>query len=144
MKMNNQKLLKQAEYIDIILTLLQPPYELSSVSKLIFISFCVHHGDNIQSYAHRHKDFVDVFFENISLKLTTHQDDLVDIITAIDILNKNSKVIINSDYIQIKDGFHTHSENVFLNKLKDKVPNPIVEINKLDTKALIEEVIRYV
>lgn len=142
--MNNDELLKQAEYFDIILSLLRSPYEISSISKLVFISFCVYHEDNFRSYANRSKNIVDLFFENISLKLTTHQEELMYIITCIDILKKNSKVTINGDNIELNSGFHTQTENKFLLYCNNKIPNPIIEINKLDTKAIIEEVIRYV
>lgn len=142
--MNKNKLLNQAEYIDIILSLLKSPYNIKSISKLIFISFCVKHEDNIKAYTNRKKDFVDIFFEKISLKLTTHQEEIIDIITAIDILNKNSKVKITGDNIIVDSDINFITENLFLNRIKDKVPNPIIEINKLDTKALLEEVIRFV
>lgn len=142
--MNKNKLLNQAEYIDIILSLLKSPYNIKSISKLIFISFCVKHEDNIKAYTNRKKDFVDIFFEKISLKLTTHEEEIIDIITAIDILNKNSKVKITGDNIIVDSDINFITENLFLNRIKDKVPNPIIEINKLDTKALLEEVIRFV
>ena len=74
--MNKQKLLQEAEYADIILTLLNSPYAITSITKLIFIAFCVRYESNISAYKNRSKDFIDVFFKNISLKLSAHYDDI--------------------------------------------------------------------
>ena len=128
--MNKEKLLREAEYADIVLTLLNSPYAITSITKLIFIAFC--------------KDFVDVFFKNISLKLSAHYDDIELILHFVDILKNTSKVSINGDYIELSSELTHLPENHFLQFCAKKLPNPIIEINKLDAKALIEEVIRYV
>lgn len=39
--MNKEKLLREAEYADIVLTLLNSPYAITSITKLIFIAFCI-------------------------------------------------------------------------------------------------------
>lgn len=59
--MNKEKLLREAEYADIVLTLLNSPYAITSITKLIFIAFCIKYESNISAYKNRSKDFVDVF-----------------------------------------------------------------------------------
>lgn len=142
--MNKDKLIREAEYADIILTLLSSPYAITSINKLIFIAFCVRHEGNISVYKNRSKDFIDVFFKNISLKLSAHYDDIELILHFIDILKNTSKVSICGDHIELNTEFTHSPENYFLQFCANKVPNPIIEINKLDAKALLEEVIRYV
>ena len=61
--MNKEKLLREAEYADIILTLLNSPYAITSITKLIFIAFCVKHENNLPTYRNRVKDFIDIFFK---------------------------------------------------------------------------------
>ena len=142
--MNKEKLLQEAEYADIILTLLGSPYAITSITKLIFIAFCVRHESNLSSYKNRSKDFIDVFFKNISLKLSAHYNDIGLILHFVDILKNTSKRSIVGDSIELGVELTHSPENHFLQFCAKKVPNPIVEINKLDAKALIEEVIRYV
>lgn len=84
---------------------------------------------------------VDVFFKNISLKLSAHYDDIELILHFVDILKNTSKVSINGDYIELSSELTHLPENHFLQFCAKKLPNPIIEINKLDAKALIEEVI---
>ena len=142
--MNKEKLLLEAEYADIILSLLCPPYSITSTTKLVFIAFCVKHESNISAYKSRSKDFVDVFFKNISLKLSAHYDEIECIFHFIDILKNTSKVTIDGDYIELTAETKHSPENNFLQFCAKKIPNPIIEVNKLDAKALLEEVIRYV
>lgn len=138
------ELISEAEYADIIITLLKPPYEISSITKLIFIAFCVKNETNQSQYKNRTKDFVDVFMSNISLKLTAHNQEIMQIIHVIDKLNNTSKVSISEDKIGLTYDFDFQTESSFLKFCKTKNPNPINEVNKLDSKALIEEVLRYV
>ena len=142
--MNKEKLLQEAEYADIILALLGSPYAITSITKLIFIAFCVRHESNLSSYKNRSKDFIDVFFKNISLKLSAHYNDIGLILHFVDILKNTSKISIVGDSIELGVELTHSPENHFLQFCAKKVPNPIVEINKLDAKALLEEVIRYV
>lgn len=142
--MNKERLLQEAEYADIVLTLLSPPYAITSITKLIFIAFCIKYENNIPSYKKRSKDFIDVFFKNLSLKLSAHYNDIELILHLIDILKNTSKITISGDYIELNEELAHTSENHFLQFCSQKHPNPIIEINKLDAKALLEEVIRYV
>ena len=143
-KMMLNEVISEAEYADIIITLLTPPYEISSITKLVFIAFCVKNETNQSKYKNRTKDFVDVFMSNISLKLTAHNQEIMQIISVIDKLNKTSKVSISDDEIALTHEFNFQTESDFLKFCKSKNPNPIIEVNKLDPKALIEEVLRYV
>lgn len=98
----------------------------------------------LQRYKNRSKDFIDVFFKNISLKLSAHYDDLDLILHFVDVLKNTSKVSIDGDFIELSVELTHSPENHFLQFCSKKTPNPISEINKLDAKALLEEVIRYV
>lgn len=138
------EIISEAEYADIIITLMKPPYEISSLTKLIFIAFCVKNENNQLKYRNRTKDFVDVFMSNVSLKLSAHNHEIMQIIKIIDMLNQTSKVSIAEDNIVLTHEFDFQTENAFLKFCKTKTPNPINEINKLDPKAMVEEVLRYV
>lgn len=142
MKLNDVVI--EAEYADIILSLLGEPYYVSSVTKIIFMSFCIRHEKSMKSYRARKEDFVDVFFRNISFKLATEYQDINKIIHIIDILNKTNKIRVDGDSIMVQEEITHISENEFLMLCMVKNPNPIIEINKLDATAMIEEVIRYV
>ena len=142
--MTNEKLIQEAEYADIIITLLNFPYGISSVTKLVFFAFCIKHEQNTGAYGKRTKDFVDTFFNNISVKLPTHYDDIGTIIHFIDMLKKTSMITVDGDSITLNKERSHFPENKFLQACVNRSPNPIIEINKLDAKAMLEEVIRYV
>ena len=61
MKLND--VIKEAEYADIILSLLMEPYQINSVTKILFFAFCIRYEDNFAAYRNRTKDFVDVFLK---------------------------------------------------------------------------------
>ncbi len=142
MKLND--IVIEAEYADIILSLLGEPYYVSSVSKIIFMSFCIKHEKNMAYYRMRKEDFVDVFFRNISFKLSAEYKDIGRIIHVIDILNRTNKIKVDGDSISVQKQMPHSPENEFLRMCVVKNPNPIIEINKLDATAMLEEVIRYV
>lgn len=142
MTINN--IISEAEYADIIITLLNPPYSISSVTKLVFIAFCVKNENSQVKYNNRTRDFVDVFISNVSLKLSAHNHEIFQIIRVIDMLNKTAKVSVNGDNIALIHDFNFQTESTFLKFCSTRTPNPINEINKLEPKALVEEVLRYV
>lgn len=142
MRLND--IIKEAEYADIILSLLVEPYRINSVTKMIFFAFCIRYEDNFASYRSRTKDFVDVFFENISLKLATNYKDIEKILCILKMLVRTGKISITGDKIEVIDELEHNTENDFIKMCSGKTPNPIFEINKLDAIAVIEEVIRYV
>ena len=143
-KVRLNDVIKEAEYADIILSLLVEPYQINSVTKMIFFAFCIRYEDNFASYRSRTKDFVDVFFENISLKLATNYKDIGKILCILKMLVKSGKISIAEDTIQVLEELKHSTENDFIKMCSRKTPNPILEINKLDATAVIEEVIRYV
>ena len=143
--MNQNNIIIEAEYADIILSLINKPYYITSITKLMFISFCIRHeqGNNF-AYRNRTKDFIDIFFKNISVKFSSNYNDIKIILHFIDILKKNRRIEIEGDDITVIN-INTHiTENKFLNFCNKQKINPIMEISKLDAKGLIEEVIRYV
>lgn len=142
--MTASEILSEAEYADIIITLLQSPYSISSITKLVFIAFCIKNENDNTKYSNRKKDFVDVFISNVSIKLTTHRQEINQIVRVIDMLNRTDKISIKGDEIDLVHDFNFQTESNFLKFCKTKTPNPINEIIKLDPKALIEEVLRYV
>jgi ABC-type uncharacterized transport system substrate-binding protein len=142
--MKYNEIVREAEYTDVILSLLSEPYQILSVTKMIFISFCVMHENNLKAYATRKKDFADIFFENISFKLDKDYKDVEKILHILDILVKTKKIIIIDDRIELLETIKHSTENKFINMCTKKVPNPILEITKLDSVAVLEEVIRYV
>ena len=142
MKLND--VIKEAEYADIILSLLMEPYRINSVTKMIFLAFCIRYEDNFASYRSRTKDFVDVFFENISLKLATNYKDIEKILCVLKLLVKSGKISITGDSIEVMDELEHSTENDFIKMCNGKTPNQLLEINKLDATSVIEEVIRYV
>lgn len=143
-KVKLNDVVKEAEYADIILSLLDEPYQILSVTKIIFFAFCIYHEHNLAAYNNRTKDFVDVFFQNISLKLAIDYKDVEKILHVLDILVKTNKISVAKDKIEIKENIKNNAKNDFIKKCTRTTPNPILEINKLDAVAVIEEVIRYV
>ena len=112
MKLND--VIKEAEYADIILSLLMEPYRINSVTKMIFLAFCIRYEDNFASYRSRTKDFVDVFFENISLKLATNYKDIEKILCVLKMLVKSGKISITGDSIEVMDELEHSTENDFI------------------------------
>ena len=107
--MTNDRIIQEAEYADIIITLLNSPYGISSITKLVFFAFCIKHEQNTGAYGKRTKDFVDTFFSNISLKLSTHYEDIGIIIHFIDMLNKTSMINVDGDAITLnKESSYFH------------------------------------
>ena len=98
-KVRLNDIIKEAEFADIILSLLVEPYQINSVTKMIFFTFCIRYEDNFASYRRRTKDFVDVFFENISLKLATNYKDIEKILSVLRMLVKSGRISIVGDHI---------------------------------------------
>lgn len=141
---NMNDLLLQCEYAEIIIELLKKPYGVDSVVKIVFLSFCVR-NETRTSYRNRKTDFVDVLLENLNIKLLSHPDELRCIFEVINKLKKCGWICIQDGRIIIlKEMGGIMCENKFLVGCRRKNPNPIVEVNRLDDKAFIEEVLRHV
>ena len=142
MKMNSYIL--QGEYAEIITALLSEQYKIDSLIKLVFMSFCIR-NESKTSYGRRKMDLTESFFSNLKLKLFSHPEELVAILEVIEKLKDSGWISISGDEITVNvlmDSFVC--ENVFLNNCKNKRINPINEINKLDSQAFTEEVLRHV
>ena len=142
-KMMNDLLL-QSEYADIIIELLKDPYNVDSVVKIVFLAFCVR-NEQQASYRNRKTDFVDALLNNLDIKLLSHPDELRCIFEVLNkmkncgwITTENGTILIHKDFDKSK------SENKFLKGCRGRDINPIIEVNKLDDKAFIEEVLRHV
>ena len=137
-------LLLQGEYADIIADLLNEPYNVNSVIKIVFLAFCIR-NETQASYRNRRTDFVDVLLNNLNIKLLSHPDELKNIF---EVLNKMKKCgwikTVDGRIMVLKEFNKIKSENKFLLGCRGKDINPIVEVNKLDDKAFIEEVLRHV
>lgn len=137
-------LLLQSEYVEIITQLLKEPYCIESVVKIVFISFCVR-NESRSSYRNRKTNFVDVLLENLNIKFLSHPDELQAIFEVLNILKKCGWIITENGRITVlKELNNIKCENKFLASCKGKEVNPIVEVNKLDDKAFVEEVLRHV
>lgn len=141
---NMNDLLLQSEYVDIIVELLKEPYRIDSVLKMVFIAFCVR-NEKRSSYRNRKTDFVDVLLDNLNIKLLSHPDELQSIFEVLHKLKNCGWINTANGKIRIlKEPINIKCENKFLSGCKGKEINPIVEVNKLDDRAFIEEVLRHV
>lgn len=137
-------LLLESEYADIITELLKEPYNVDSLTKIVFISFCVR-NETKSSYGKRKTDFVDALLRNINIKLFSHPEELECIFEVLNKLRKCGWIDIEDGKIRmLKELLKPKCENKFLISCEGKEPNPIVEVNKLDDRAFIEEVLRNV
>ena len=82
--------------------------------------------------------------KNINLKLMSHSEEITTIFSVIEKLHKNNFIDIHKDKILLRKKLLIETENEFLKFCLNKNPNPIMEVNKLDSKAFMEEVLRYV
>lgn len=137
-------LLIQGEYTDIIVELLKEPYNVDSVVKIVFLAFCIKNETQI-SYRNRRTDFVDVLLCNLNIKILSHPDELRNIFEVLNKMKKCGWIATEDGRIKIlKRIDKPKSENRFLEGYKGKNINPVLEVNKLDDRAFIEEVLRHV
>ena len=140
--MNNYIL--EGEYLEIIIELLGKQYNVRSLIKLVFMSFCIKNGKR-SSYGRRKKDFVDVFFASLNVKLLSHSDEMEAILEIIYKLKSSGWIKIEGDEITVLKEFEDFKcENKFLVGCRGKGINPVCEVNKLDSRAFTEEVLRHV
>ena len=138
------ELLLQSEYAEIMIELLKEPYSINSVIKLVFMSFCIR-NEIRTSYKNRKTDFVDIFLDNLNIRLVSHPDELSSIFSVLKKLKDCGWIKTDSGRITVlKDLSDFKCEQKFLKGCKGKDINPIIEVNKLDDKAFLEEVLRHV
>jgi len=137
-------MLLQGEYADIILELLEKPYNVDSIPKIVFLSFCIR-NETQTSYRARKTDFADALLSNLSIHLLSHPDELKNIFEVINKLRKCGWIKTEEGKICILREFKKNKcENRFLDRCREGKINPIIEVNRLDDKAFIEEVLRHV
>lgn len=138
------RVLLEAEYLEIVIELLGKRYNVNSLIKLVFMAFCVKNG-NKSSYGKRKRDFVDVFFASVNVKLLSHSDEIESIFEVIHKMRSSGWIKVDNDRVTLLrnlDDFNCR--NSFLVMCRDKEINPIQEVNKLDSRAFMEEVLRHV
>ena len=141
-KMN--ELLLESEYAEIIIELLKDPYNVDSVIKIVFMAFCVR-NENKTSYRNRKTDFVDMLLGNIDIKLLSHPDELTRIFEVLNKMKKCGWIKTYQGKISLLKGLEDYKcYNKFLIGCRGRELNPLIEVNKLDDKAFIEEVLRHV
>lgn len=134
----------EGEYLEIIAELLGEKYKVNSLIKLVFMAFCIR-NEKRGSYGARKRDFVDALLDNINVKLIAHPEELVAIFEVIYKLKTSGWIMIEDDLVAVvKNLENVACGNKFLNGCKDKQINPIREVNKLDSRAFAEEVLRHV
>ena len=146
MTTNKNFLILEGEYADIIIELLREPFLIDSITKLIFIAFCVKNEKRIRAYSNKKRDFVNFFFDNIKFKFISHKKEVKAILEVICKLISSNWISIDGDKIKIVKDLTCFNEtcNKFLMSTKKNTFNAINEINKLDVKAFLEEVIQRV
>ncbi len=134
----------EGEYLEIIAQLLGEKYRVNSLIKLVFMSFCIR-NEKKGSYGTRKKDFVDVFLDNINVKLISHPEEVEVILEVVYKLKTSGWITIEDDLITVVRSLEDMKcGNKFLNGCKVKQIDPISEVNKLDSRAFAEEVLRHV
>lgn len=137
-------LILQAEYASIIISLIKRPYRVNSITKLIFISFGVKHA-SIRKYSNRKMDFIKTFLSSLSIKLTSHPEELKAILDVISILETEGWISVDGDIIKVKKMFPDDTcKNKFLINIEKKPINHLEEISNLNIKSFLEEVLQYV
>lgn len=138
------KYVLEGEYLEILVELLGERYKVDSLIKLVFMAFCI---KNIKktAFIRRKKDFVDVFLSSLDIKLLSHPDDIKAILEVIHKLKTSGWIKVEDDVIEvIRDFGSLKGNNEFLSKCREKILNPIEEVNRLDNRAFAEEVLRHV
>lgn len=138
------RLALEGEYLEIMIELLGDTYNVNSLIKLVFMSFCVRNAKK-RAYAGRKKDFIDVFFASLNVKLISHPNELEAILEVIRKLKTSGWIqVTNDEVVVLRDLKGFECENDFLISCRNKDLNPIIEVNKLDSRAFTEEVLRHV
>jgi len=134
----------ESEYLEIIMELLGEKYKINSLIKLVFMAFCIRNEKKC-SYGSRKNDVIDEFFDNLNIKLLSHPNDVEAILEVIHKMKTSGWIRIEDDDVAVlKELKDFKCENNFICGCRNKNVNPICEVNKLDSKAFTEEVLRHV
>lgn len=108
------------------------------------MSFGVKHA-SIRKYSNRKMDFIKTFLSSLSIKLTSHPEELKAILDVIYILETEGWISVEGDTIKVKKQLPDNaSKNKFLINIEKKTINHLAEISNLNTKSFLEEVLQYV
>lgn len=128
-------LLKEAKYADIIITLINPPCNITSLFKLIFLTL-IFSDRNINEITKSKYNIINNYIGNSILLLQQKKDDLNIIyetlhrLESIHIISINNDIITINQIIQTPDINNIKKANQILNKL-----------NKLDNKTFYLELL---
>lgn len=108
------------------------------------MSFGVKHA-SIKKYSNRKMDFIKTFLSSLSIKLTSHPEELKAILDVISILETEGWISVDGDIIKVKKMLPDDtSKNKFLINIEKKPINHLEEISNLNIKSFLEEVLQYV
>lgn len=128
-------ILKEAKYADIIVTLINPPCNITSLFKLIFLTL-IFSDRNINNITKSKYNIINNYIGNSILLLQQKKDDLNIIyeilyrLEAMQIISINNDIITINQTIQTPDIDNIKKAELILNKL-----------NKLDNKTFYLELL---
>lgn len=128
-------LLKEAKYADIIITLINPPCNITSLFKLIFLTL-IFSDRNINEITKSKYNIINNYIGNSILLLQQKKDDLNIIYEILHRLESIHIISINNDIITINNIIQTPDINNI--KKADQILN---KINKLDNKTFYLELL---
>lgn len=128
-------ILKEAKYADIILTLINPPCNITSLFKLIFLTL-IFSDKNINEITKSKYNIINNYIGNSILLLQQKKDDLNIIYEILYRLEAMQIISINNDIITINQIIQTPDiDNI---KKADQILN---KLNKLDNKTFYLELL---
>ena len=128
-------LLKEAKYADIIITLINPPCNITSLFKLIFLTL-IFSDRNINEITKSKYNIINNYIGNSILLLQQKKDDLNIIYEILYRLEAMQIISINNDIITINHIIQTPDINNI--KKADQILN---KLNKLDNKTFYLELL---
>lgn len=137
-------LMLDAEYTAIIINLINWPYNVDSVIKIVFMAFGVKHS-YAKNFGGRKNDIFKTFLSSLSIKIMAHPEELQAIFNAIRILEYNGWIKIDKDKIKLEKRFEENiPKNNFMKSMEKKDVNPLIEIKNMSDYVFLEEVLQYV
>ena len=142
-KMKYSDIEKEATYFDIIIGLLEKPYEIRSLLKLTFLAFTVNVAEYKVDKHVKTLDLTSKFMSNLKIELFNSPDDFKTIFKIIKMLEKTGCICVEQNEITyLKPLSNYNCKNKVLSL--SSVCKAILEINTITDKSFVEEVIRNV
>lgn len=135
--MQNKKIIKQAEYLNIINILIEK-YNFSSLLKVVITALVLYYQANNIELRKSPYNLLFGFFGALHLILLTNYMDFKFISEAILINEKNNKITINNDEI-IKNTRLEFVKNNYMDK--DNIQEILIMINNLSIDSFAQEVL---